>query len=293
MKILAPPVTTNTESNLVKQSQVFSLCYDQSRDLLLVPPLDCAGLHKVHSVDHLARCRTGINGFGDLDYRKVAHAEYSASAMVMAANAAIDGFGDGVKCAFAPVSGFHHAGFNFAGGFCTFNGLMLAAVEMRDLGTARRILILDGDGHYGNGTDDIIQELRLERYVTNVSLDRLGGKNWRGLLEHDLAAYDLVLYQAGADAHRSDPYGVGYLSDGQWIDRDRTVFGMCRDASVPIVWNLAGGYNGNKTIDLHTSTFQTACEIFYPTEGARDIDRARQRFPEPVEPSPLEPGLGR
>lgn len=280
MKITLPPATTNTESNLLKQAQVFALCYNPLVDHLLVPPLDCPVLDKAHSTDYLDRCRRGANGFGPPDYRKVSHAEFSSSAMMIAAHAALAGFHDGVKCAFAPVSGFHHAGHNFGGGYCTFNGLMVAAIEMRDLGVARRILIMDGDAHYGNGTDDIIHELKLEKYVTNVPMARPGGKNWRGLMERDLAAYDLVLYQAGADAHRADPYGAGYLSDGDWIARDMFVFRMCKDAGVPIVWNLAGGYNGNKTIDLHTSTFQTACEIFYPNEDARDIDRADQMFPD-------------
>jgi acetoin utilization deacetylase AcuC-like enzyme len=61
----------------------------------------------------------------------------------------------GVAC--APVSGFHHAGYYTARGFCTFNGLMAAAVQLRKDSRVHRVMILDLDQHYGDGTDDILQ----------------------------------------------------------------------------------------------------------------------------------------
>lgn len=46
----------------------------------------------------------------------------------------------------------HHAGSNFLGGFCYFNNIA-EAVERSELKT----LIIDIDGHHGNGTEDIFK----------------------------------------------------------------------------------------------------------------------------------------
>ena len=36
---------------------------------------------------------------------------------------------DGIAC--SPSSGFHHAGFDYNGAFCTFNGLLVAVQALR------------------------------------------------------------------------------------------------------------------------------------------------------------------
>src|SRR5439155_11295705 len=54
-------------------------------------------------------------------------------------------------------SGLHHASARHGYGFCTFNGLALAARELLSAG-ARRVLILDLDAHCGGGTYSIVRE---------------------------------------------------------------------------------------------------------------------------------------
>ena len=56
----------------------------------------------------------------------------------------------------APVSGFHHAGFDFGGGFCTFNGLAVAAFSALQDKLCDEVWILDFDHHWGNGTHDCL-----------------------------------------------------------------------------------------------------------------------------------------
>ncbi|MEI6089813.1 MAG: histone deacetylase family protein [bacterium] len=56
----------------------------------------------------------------------------------------------------------HHAGYEFAGGYCFMNNAAIAARYLQDncLGfgkTRAKICILDVDYHHGNGTQDIIQ----------------------------------------------------------------------------------------------------------------------------------------
>ena len=50
-------------------------------------------------------------------------------------------------------SGLHHAGRDRGAGFCTFNGLVLAARAALSEGAAR-VLVLDLDAHCGGGTHE-------------------------------------------------------------------------------------------------------------------------------------------
>lgn len=166
------------------------------------------------------------------------------------------------KVACVPASGFHHAHYERGGGYCTFNSLILAVLRARELG-AKRILILDGDAHYGDGTEALLAVLRLPSdevvHITGV------GRRWRSAftdaLRRGREPWDLILYQAGADAHEDDPYGAGYLSDKDWMERDTLVFESARHSVSPVVWCFAGGYNGEKTLSLHARTFRTATQI--------------------------------
>lgn len=270
MNIIYPPITSNTEFNLCKQRIITELVYNDALDTVHAPSLDCPVLSKVHHPNLLWRARqNGVDGFGGLDYRKVLHAEASCAAIVAAVSLVHK---RNLPVVFAPVSGFHHAGWNRSAGFCTFNGLIAAVMHARTLGY-RSILIVDGDGHFGDGTDELITHHGLELDVGHLqyaTADHIQLAT-EEILDHMVAgSYDLVLYQAGADAAIDDPSGIGTLSAGELITRDLKLFTACRNAKIPVIWNLAGGYDGAKTLDIHTSTFQTACEVFYPeTADAR------------------------
>ncbi len=62
----------------------------------------------------------------------------------------------------SPTSGFHHTGYSHSAGFCTFNGLMATACELRRVGAVKTVGILDCDAHYGDGTDDIINQINID-----------------------------------------------------------------------------------------------------------------------------------
>ena len=126
--------------------------------------------------------------------------------------------------------------------------------------------ILDCDYHYGDGTDNIIEILKID-YVDHLSsgiltcssqefLDSLPGR-----LEK--MKVDLLIYQAGADAHIDDPLG-GWMTTQQMRERDRAVFEHCRKAGVPVVWNLAGGYQKDiqLVLDLHHMTMEECLRFF-------------------------------
>ena len=51
-----------------------------------------------------------------------------------------------------------------------------------------------------------------------------------------------MLYQAGADPYREDPYSPLDLDHDDLRERDRCVFAWARREGLPLAWVLAGGY---------------------------------------------------
>lgn len=183
------------------------------------------------------------NGFGTRSRQVADSLPYTTGSMLSAARHVLEH--GGVAC--SPTSGFHHACYNHGGGFCTFNGLMVTALALHQEGLVNKVGILDFDFHYGNGTDDIIQRLGIDWVINYTNSKRYNAKSPSKFL-HDipemvaeLSDCDLILYQAGADAHEDDPLG-GFLTSDQMRKRDRTVFEETKTWRLPLVWNLAGGY---------------------------------------------------
>ena len=230
-------------------------------------------LYAAHSkayVDGVLSCQRS-NGFGTRSPQIAASLRYTTGSMMAAAMYVLSNQKAELNVAVSPTSGFHHAGYADGGGFCTFNGLMATAIHMHALGLAQRILIVDMDQHYGDGTDDIIQKLGIN-YVDHIT----SGKSYRTaaqaltcceFIDVQFRQYDLVLYQAGADIHIKDPLG-GLLNTDQMRQRDRSVFGACMRLGLPVVWNLAGGYqrdaNGGiePVLALHRNTIVECIDTF-------------------------------
>jgi acetoin utilization deacetylase AcuC-like enzyme len=206
------------------------------------------------------------NGFGNTSRDVARSLPYTTGGMIAAARAALQS-----GCTCAPVSGFHHAHYDSAGGYCTFNGLVITAQKMLAEGRAQRVLILDCDMHYGDGTDQILERLGLTSKITNVTFGRwfhqpTDAGAYLQRLRKTVArfdSFDLVLYQAGADVHVADPLG-GVLTTDQMIERDQIVFDAARAADTPIAWNLAGGYQEplSKVVNLHVNTLRECVRAF-------------------------------
>ena len=73
----------------------------------------------------------------------------------------------------------------------------------------------------------------------------------------------MLFYQAGADPHIDDPLG-GYLTTEQMKRRDDIVFMVAKDLDLPIVWNLAGGYQEpfQKVLDIHQNTLDACLDNY-------------------------------
>ena len=217
---------------------------------------------------------TAENGFGNNRPDVARSLPYTTGAMMNAASAALE---RGVAC--APVSGFHHAGYATPGGFCTFNGLIVTALGLLRAKRVSKVLILDLDQHYGNGTDEIKRTLGIGKEIVNATFGRWFGRPSDALqylarlrvAEKRFPEFDLILYQAGADLHVDDPLG-GVLDSDQMRERDRIVFEAARASGVPIAWNLAGGYQEqiSNVVCIHMATMEE-CARVYGTNSSVDV----------------------
>ena len=231
-------------------------------------PVSSADLVRAHDPAYVDGILSGkvTNGFGNRDLAVAESLPYTSGSMLTAARAALlNGL-----VAVAPCSGFHHAGYDSAGGFCTFNGLMVTALALQAAGEVARVGILDFDEHYGDGTDEI-----LTKHGADWIVHYTAGRDYHDPSQtHEFLARipalvsrmrdcDIVLYQAGADPHIGDPLG-GWLTTEQLADRDSRVFSAAAALRLPIAWNLAGGYQTplRKVLDIHDNTL-LACAAVY------------------------------
>ena len=202
---------------------------------------------------------------------------------------------DGVSAAL--VSGFHHACADHGGGFCTFNGLIVALDALMATGEIRTAAVLDMDLHYGNGTAQLAAS---RPHVFALSL--YGNDYWENACFRDVTerhhedgeshrsfalpagcdramlfkimdatlpliadhAPDLLLYQAGADPYFEDPYSPLALDHDDLLARDRRVFAFAKAHAIPVAWVLAGGYTSDvsKVVRVHLNTFRAWREIY-------------------------------
>ncbi len=263
------------------------------------PPLTQRELRRVHTDAYLEAVRTG-------EPRELAESQKLPWSPALWPSVLLTGGGalaaaaraleDGVAAALA--SGFHHAHADHGEGFCTFNGLAIAAEALRAAGRLRTVAVLDLDLHYGNGTASLcaarpwlfncsiygndywhnrayrdVEHVRHSDGPNHVSFALANGSGRAELLdalERGMQAIlawgrpDLVLYQAGADPYREDPYSPLDLDHADLRERDRVVFAWAKRERLPIAWVLAGGYTPEigRVVDVHLGTFDAAAAVY-------------------------------
>lgn len=199
------------------------------------------------------------------------------------------------RMVFHPVSGAHHARRERGGGFCTFNFLAGASRRLLDEEVVRRVLVVDLDAHQGDGTHALIGD------DPRVGLFDIAGSNWIGEFDTDRLFYkvargpenyrahlgqlpamldrfkpELVQYQAGMDCHESDPIGgIDGIDEAFLLERDRFVIREVVARRIPVVINLAGGYEGFSE-RLHVQTARIALDLIRES-GPSESDRRNGR----------------
>lgn len=239
---------------------------------------------ETHSRDYVAAIKTGepwsaasSQGFRwcrEL-YRSVLA---SNGGLVAAVRSALE---DGVAGSLS--SGMHHARRDSGLGFCTFNGLVIAAKEAVKLGCSN-VLILDLDAHGGGGTASLlagnvrISHLDLvvdpfDLHQDSIDLSRKSPIDYLTVLDAMLSELrpDFVVYNAGMDVFEGDCGPRGF--DTNIIAaREATVFMWAAERSIPICYAMAGGYVGQSRsrstlVAHHRCTIRAAEQIFSQRQG--------------------------
>lgn len=216
-----------------------------------------------------------------LSDRVVRRARLSTAGTALAARLALD---QGIACQTA--GGSHHAYPGFGAGFCVFNDVGVAARLVRAEGLVDRILVIDLDVHQGDGTAAIFEgdpavftfslhaeknfPVRKARSDLDIGLaDACGDAAYLAVLDDHLAALidhhrpDLIFYNAGVDPHEADRLGRLALSEAGLTRRDAQVIDLARQAGVPLVTVLGGGYGQDKDriARLHGNTIAVAAWV--------------------------------
>jgi acetoin utilization deacetylase AcuC-like enzyme len=248
------------------------------------PPLTEEDLLTAHDIDYIRAVRTGeprsLAQSQDLDW------DPGLWPMVLASNggavaAALRAMQDGIAGSLS--SGLHHAQRGRGHGYCTFNGLAIAAERALAAG-AGDVLILDLDAHCGGGTHGIIAG-NPHIWQVDVSVDRfdlyepgerttldivVSAEDYlptiaRRLQEFQTRRFGLCLYNAGMDPHEDCPEGgLTGITDQHLQEREELVFAWCRERKLPVAFLMAGGYvrpprmDEARLVELHRLTLTAA-----------------------------------
>lgn len=201
-------------------------------------------------------------------------------------NACLDSLKNGI--AFNIAGGTHHAGSNWAEGFCLLNDQAIAANYLLNRGLSKRILIIDLDVHQGNGTAEIFKNdhrvftfsmhaeknfpFRKEQSDLDIGLqDGISDREYLDILNEYLEKIilehqpDFVFYLAGVDVLSTDKLGKLNLSLKGCKERDEIVLKTCKMLKLPIQVSMGGGYSPkiSDIVEAHCNTFRLAHNLYF------------------------------
>jgi acetoin utilization deacetylase AcuC-like enzyme len=217
----------------------------------------------------------------------VERARRSVGATIAATTAAlVDG------CAANLAGGTHHAFADRGEGYCVFNDVAVASRVLQRDSLVRRIAVIDCDVHQGNGSAAIFAD---DADVFTVSLH--GAKNfpfrkeashldvefedgttnepYLAVLAHTLTEVmarhspEFVFFLAGADPYEGDRLGRLKLTIDGLRRRDELVLARCRQAQIPVVITMSGGYapDVDAIVEIHANTVRAAASLFAPLQA--------------------------
>src|SRR5215217_709546 len=225
-------------------------------------PVEWEALAAVHYCGLLSRIREGCltvreqRGLGLPWSRElVERARRSVGGTIAAARHALDH-----RVALNLGGGTHHAGRDFARGYCLFNDVAVALAALRRDGLADRALVVDCDVHQGDGTAQILAEdpraftlslhgarnYPFERIASDLDVDIASGTGDERYLRALDEALDFALARTKQGLRMRDELALDRL--------------IGSGAAVCVV--LAGGYPDDvrDTVDINASTAAAVAE---------------------------------
>jgi acetoin utilization deacetylase AcuC-like enzyme len=175
--------------------------------------------------------------------------------------------------------GTHHAGRDFARGYCLFNDVGVALSVLRADGLASRALVVDCDVHQGDGTAHLFADdpatftvslhgarnYPFQRIRSDLDVDLASGTadaDYLAALDEALdfalprAQPEMAFYLAGADPWEGDRLGRLALTKDGLRARDELVLDRLRATGASVCVVLAGGYaeDVRDTVDINAAT---------------------------------------
>ncbi len=255
-------------------------------EVVEAPPVEWEDVARVHSPRLVTCIRDGswsvreARGLGvPWSPELVERGLRSCGGTVAAARDALS-FGVGMNLG----GGTHHAGHDFARGYCLMNDVVIAVARLRAEGLVRRVVVFDCDVHQGDGTADLLtpdpdafcvslhglKNFPFVRVPSDLDVDFESGTGDAPYLDGVAGAldavdaagpFDLAFYLAGADPWEGDRLGRLSLSKDGLRARDRLVL---ERLTMPVCVVLAGGYadDVSDTVDINLSTLNEAKRRF-------------------------------
>jgi acetoin utilization protein AcuC len=292
------PIRARLMSELLNR---YGLISEQNQRIVTPPLMDEELLFLFHTRKYIEMLKKGDKGDFSIE---MLHAGLGTQdnpvfkSMYQFAFAASSGTYEGAKMlyegkarfVFNPFGGFHHAGRDYAGGFCYINDIAVAIADL--VRKDQRVTYVDIDAHHGDGVQAAFYET--DR-VLNISLHESGETLFPGTGsevetgtkegtgynvnipfragtddEVYLIAFesvvppliesfkpDIVVASIGCDTHRDDPLAHLNLTSNGY----KRVLSILNDLSPKILALGAGGYNLFKTAALWTLAWATFCGL--------------------------------
>jgi acetoin utilization deacetylase AcuC-like enzyme len=259
-------------------------------DLHEAPAADWDDLRLVHTAEYLDAVAAGTLtreiqrriGF-PWSPHMVERARRSVGATIAATAAAIvEG------CAANLAGGTHHAFADRGEGYCVFNDVAVAARVLQRDTRVHRIAIIDCDVHQGNGTAAIFagdagvftaslhgaKNFPFKKETSHLDVEFEDGTTdepYLAVLAHTLEEVmvrhspEFVFYLAGADPYEDDRLGRLKLTIEGLRRRDELVLARCREAQIPVVITMSGGYAPDVAaiVEIHANTLRTAVTLWH------------------------------
>lgn len=186
------------------------------------------------------------------------------------------------------AGGTHHAYSDRGEGFCLLNDIAIASHYLLDRNLAQQILVVDLDVHQGNGTAEIMADekrvftfsmhgaknypLHKEKSDLDIELeDGIEDRDYLKILDRELKTLmdtvqpDFIFFQSGVDVLKTDKLGRLGMSIAGCKQRDQLVFEAAKNAAIPVVASMGGGYSERLAdiVEAHANTYRLAQEIYF------------------------------
>jgi len=261
-----------------------------AEDVLVGPEIGPELLALAHDPSYIAAVRAGTLGEGaaremGFDWSPALYVRGCriVGSALAAARAALLG-GAGIVLG----GGAHHAFADRGRGFGIFNDIVVAARVLLAEGRVRRVAVLDGDVHQGDGTAAITAEdpriftfsvhgeknypFRKECSDLDIALpDGVGDGAYLDAVDAGLAAIleepaiDLVMFIAGADPFMDDRLGRLSVTAAGLRERDELVVETLLTRGIPVVVLMGGGYCDpiEHTVELNLQTVAVTARLWH------------------------------